>query len=67
MRSNIRHGDTLKFDIEDIFATQPSEELQNFRNKKEDIIKLDSSTSACYTVNTVEIWTLSSIGRAKGF
>ena len=67
LRSNIRYGDTLKFDIEDIFATQPSEELQNFRNKKEDTIKLDSGTSACYTVGTVEIWTLSSTGRAKGF
>tara|TARA_R110000824_G_scaffold261713_3_gene450469 strand:+ start:403 stop:918 length:516 start_codon:yes stop_codon:yes gene_type:complete len=42
LRSNIQHGDTLRFDIEDIFSSSPSKELLNFRNKKDDISELDS-------------------------
>tara|TARA_Y100000310_G_C20290169_1_gene626846 strand:+ start:156 stop:671 length:516 start_codon:yes stop_codon:yes gene_type:complete len=42
VRQNIRHGDTLKFEMEDIFAAKPSEELVNFRNKKGEISELDS-------------------------
>jgi len=42
VRNNIRHGDALKFDMEDIFSSTPSEELLNFRNKKDDISELDS-------------------------
>jgi len=43
VENNIRHGDTLKFELEDIFSDEPSEELINFRNEKQDFITLDST------------------------
>jgi hypothetical protein len=43
VHQNIRHGDTLKFEMEDIFSTKPSEELINFRNENQDFVALDSA------------------------
>ncbi len=43
LKKNIQFGDTLQFDIDDIFSEEPSEELLNFRNKKGEISELDSS------------------------
>ena len=31
LNSNIRHGNALEFDVEDIFSDNPSEELKHFR------------------------------------
>ena len=39
---NIRHGDSLKFELEDIFSDEPSQELISFRNENQDFITLDS-------------------------
>ena len=55
LKKNIRLGDTLRFEVEDIFSSCPSPGLKMFRREKVAEIALDSPIPACYTVGTVEV------------